>query len=135
MNLTPLMNKPQTQAPVVALKNTEHWHLAKTITGSKPYTWQEPLGTWNAKIDSDETGIAVVGGTTESEAVDRAYRITRAVNSHAALVEALQKCENVIGMARLQCKLDDSGLSPVNDALVAARKALEVAHATKEVQS
>ena len=40
---------------------------------------------------------------------------------HDALVAALKKCENVIGMARLQGKLSDNALSPVNDALIARR--------------
>jgi hypothetical protein len=41
------------------------------------------------------------------------------------MLEALKLCENIIGMAHLQGKLDDSAASPVNDALVAARTALD----------
>ncbi len=43
------------------------------------------------------------------------------------LLEALQLCEDVIGMARLKGELSDSPLSPVNDALMAARAALSKA--------
>ena len=41
------------------------------------------------------------------------------------LREALAACENIIGRARMEGKLDNSGLSPVNDALIKARAALE----------
>ena len=41
------------------------------------------------------------------------------------LLSALQKCEHVIGMATLQGKLSNNALSPVMDALVAARAALD----------
>ena len=41
------------------------------------------------------------------------------------LLAALEKCENVIGMAQLQGKLSNNALSPVSDALVAARNALD----------
>ena len=40
---------------------------------------------------------------------------------------ALEKCENIVGMARLQGKLDGNALSPVNDAIIEARQALEKA--------
>lgn len=47
------------------------------------------------------------------------------VNQHAELLEAVKKCEDAIGFARLTGKLSNSGLSPVNDALVSARTALD----------
>lgn len=49
------------------------------------------------------------------------------ISAAPEMYEALRQCENVIGMARLQGKLSDSGLSPVNNALLAARAALKKA--------
>ena len=59
-------------------------------------------------------------------AVDALARAQRAEMENDRLREALKLCEHVIGMARLQGKLDNSGLSPVNDALLAARDALSM---------
>ena len=50
----------------------------------------------------DESGyryFAPCGGLTDSEACGMADRVTRAVNSHAALVEALKACEGVVEWA------------------------------------
>ena len=58
-------------------------------------------------------------------AVDALARAQAAEMENDRLRNALNLCEHVIGMARLQGKLDNSGLSPVNDALLAARAALE----------
>jgi hypothetical protein len=41
------------------------------------------------------------------------------------LLAALKLCENVIGMAQLEGKLSNNALSPVQDALNAARAALD----------
>ena len=41
------------------------------------------------------------------------------------LLTALEKCEHVIGMEQLRGKLSNNALSPVSDALVAARRALD----------
>ena len=41
------------------------------------------------------------------------------------LLAALKMCEDVIGWARLEGKLSDNALSPVNDALVAAGAAID----------
>jgi hypothetical protein len=60
-------------------------------------------------------------GTTNANA--------RLIAAAPELLEALLKCEDVIGMARLQGKLSDNALSPVNDALITARAA--IAKATK----
>jgi tRNA C32,U32 (ribose-2'-O)-methylase TrmJ len=56
---------------------------------------------------------------------NNAALIVRAANSFDALKSALEKCENVIGMARLQGKLSDNALSPVNNALISAHAALD----------
>jgi hypothetical protein len=53
---------------------------------------------------------------------ESAKRIVRAA---PRLLEALNKCEDVIGMARLQGKLSNNALSPVNDALIAAHDVLD----------
>ncbi len=47
----------------------------------------------------------------------------RLIAAAPALLDALVKCENVIGFARLQSKLSDSPM--VNNALKAARAAID----------
>jgi len=46
-------------------------------------------------------------------------------NLFAELVAALNKCEDVIGMARLHGKLSDNALIAVNDALIAVHGVLD----------
>lgn len=72
-------------------------------------------------------GAVWPGGFSDETKEANAAFIVRAVNSHEKLVKALEACENVIGMARLQGKLSDNGLSPVSDALILARNALTTA--------
>jgi hypothetical protein len=86
---------------------------------------------WIAKHDVGESRISPKWGQfcmatfySDNHDVDSDF-IVRACNAHDDLLAALKKCEDVIGMARLQGKLSSSPLSPVNDALLAARAVLD----------
>ncbi len=47
-------------------------------------------------------------------------------NCHEPLLTALRKCEDVIGMAQLRGQLTDNAFSPVSEAVVSARRALNL---------
>jgi len=57
--------------------------------------------------------------------VHNAAYLTLAANILPEMIAALEKCEDVIGGARLQGILSNNAFSPVNAALIAARTALD----------
>lgn len=97
--------------------------MSKPITIAKRKAWRDLRGNASpAGWMSDEQLEAVTPKMVTLKAIKAAVKLA---NAAPAAIEALKKCEDVIGMARLQGKLSNSGLSPVNDALIAARNVLD----------
>lgn len=105
--------------------NSKHMPTPWTISyeNSERLTIEDPNGQ----------SIALSNMHRENGDTDEAnmLHIVHCVNQHDKLVEALKACENVIGFARLQGKLDDSGLSETNNALLLARACLDDERAAK----
>jgi hypothetical protein len=94
-------------------------------------------GPWQVVKLDDDVYIQKGNGTKENSGQALLARIQRSGEQQKAnasliaaapeLLEALKQCENIIGMARLQGKLSDNALDPVNDALLLARSAISKA--------
>jgi hypothetical protein len=97
--------------------------LKQKSLGDKMKTRATP-GPW--MVEDYGLNKRIIGGNGNLAVADVAMSADAALIAAAPdLLSALIKCEDIIGMAQLQGKLSDNACSPVNDALVAARKALD----------
>ena len=112
-----------------ALKTLNKNNTMKTQT-------QHTRGPWNVGDDSPNEyegptienadnviAVILIDDINDSSPEERAN--ARLIAAAPDLLAALKMCEDVIGRARLEGKLSDNALSPVNDALVAARAAID----------
>jgi hypothetical protein len=100
--------------------------MSKHIEGTWRAEYVEFDEFWEFDTGKETPSFGCFTGWQEEHADNQAVvdRIIHAVNCYEDCLAALKQCEHIIGMARLQGKLSDNALSPVNDALLAARAAI-----------
>ena len=78
------------------------------------------------KHDLKQNSFDIALQQLDDNSIDAAgQRAITICNAADELLEALMKCENVLGLARAQGKLSNNGFSPVSDAIIAARRAID----------